>query len=461
MKSGDNRPINGLCRYGVRAMIAEAGPERISELSLSSAWNDQRFGEPLRTTDGRSLTIVHRGAWTHGFGPDFRDAMILLDGRDLLTGSIEIHLSTGAWRDHGHHLDPRYDDVVLHAVLRHDGSETRRSDGALVPVVELGIDVDALRAVPVTATDWARMGGEVCAEELARDHPAEIRAILWRLGDVRLAAKSARIEARLTELPPGEVLYQELLDGLGFSANREPMRAVASRLPLADLETALGTVSPGQRLHLARGLLFGVAGFLPLSPAEALFARIGPAESVEAERFWFETGIAWHDECLPATAWTRARVRPANHPALRLSAAAALVASARGGLVSALLAPLRQGSDPVVALRELATWDGEAGIGEDRAIGLVVNALIPFALALAEHTGDSGLADRAAAAWERLPPAESNEVTRRALRQVAGSSRLANLGARGQQGLLHLDGALCAPRRCYECPIAARVLRTE
>jgi hypothetical protein len=269
------------------------------------------------------------------------------------------------------------------------------------------------------------------------------------------------MEARLTEVPPGEVLYQEVLDGLGFSANREPMRAVASRLPLADLEIALGTVSTGRRLDLARGLIFGVAGFLPLSPVDASFARVGPAESVEAERFWLEAGGAWHGERLPATAWTRARVRPANHPALRLSAAAALVANARGGLVAALLAPLQQGADPVVGVRELAVWDGETGIGEDRAVGLVVNAVLPFALALAEHTGDSRLADSASAAWERLPPAESNEVTRRALRQVAGSARLAQLGARGQQGLIHLDGSLCAPRRCYECPIAERVLRTE
>src|SRR5262249_22525098 len=186
---------------------------------------------------------------------------------------------------------------------------------------------------------------------------------LWRLGDVRLAAKAARIEAKLTELPPGEVLHQELLDGLGFSANREPMRAVASRLPLADLEIALGAVAGGQRLALARGLLFGVAGFLPLSPVDASFARIEPAESVEAERFWLEAGSAWHGECLPATAWTRARVRPANHPALRLSAAAALVANARGGLVAAMLAPLQQGIDPVVALLELAVWDRDTGLG--------------------------------------------------------------------------------------------------
>src|SRR5215211_6634175 len=56
---------------------------------------------------------AHRGTWTHGFGPDFRDAMIVIDGRDLVAGSIELHLRSGGWRAHGHHLDPRYNEVVL------------------------------------------------------------------------------------------------------------------------------------------------------------------------------------------------------------------------------------------------------------------------------------------------------------------------------------------------------------
>jgi hypothetical protein len=349
---------------------------------------------------------------------------------------------------------------VLHVVLRHDGGETRRSDGAIVPVVVLDVEPDDLRRVATEAIDWHRVGGKVCAQEATRERPAEIRAILWQLGDVRLAAKSARMEARLTEVPPGEALYQELFDGLGFAANRAPMRAVANRLSLADLESGLGMVPAERRLDLARGLLFGVAGFLPLSPGDAALARIGPTEAAEAERCWRAYGRAWHEASVAPTDWTRARVRPTNHPALRLSAGAAMIANARGGLVAALLAPLQHGADPVVALREMATWDGELGLGADRAVGLVANALLPFALALAEHTGDGTLADAASTAWERLPAAESNEVTRRALGQVAGDARLAKLGARGQQGLIHLDASLCGPRRCYECPIAARVLAT-
>ena len=86
---------------------------RVSELAVSETWHAQEFDGPLRTVDGRSVEVVHRGTWTHGFGPDFRDAMLLVDGRELRTGSVEVHLRTSAWVAHQHHLDPRYTDVLV------------------------------------------------------------------------------------------------------------------------------------------------------------------------------------------------------------------------------------------------------------------------------------------------------------------------------------------------------------
>ena len=353
---------------------------------------------------------------------------------------------------------------MLHVVLRHDGAETRRADGALVPVAEVAALLPTpLHPVSPATVDWDRFGREVCAADLARRAPSVVRAELVRLGDVRLAAKSARLEARLTSEPPGEVLYGEVWDGPGFSANREPMRALAARLPLAALDAALATVPGAARPALALGLLFGTAGFLPLSPADAAFAGVAPDAVPAIEAAWARHGAAWFGQTLPPTAWTRARVRPANHPVVRLAAGAALLTAATGGLVAALLAPVRAGADPVAALRDLAAGKGVGGgsgpgLGADRATDLIANAVLPFALAYAEHTGDAALLDAAARAWERLPAAAPNEVTRRAGRQVAGDARLGAVGARGQQGLIHLDQSLCAPRRCFECPIAHAVL---
>jgi Protein of unknown function (DUF2851) len=285
-----------------------------------------------------------------------------------------------------------------------------------------------------------------------------VRSVIWRLGDIRLAAKSARLEARLSAVEPAEVLYQEIWDGLGFSANREPMNLLASTLPIAALERTLATVPIASRLTVSRGLLFGVAGFLPLSPSDANFAHLSPSDVTCAEEAWRIHGSPWRYETLSPLVWTRARVRPANHPLRRLSAGAALIANAAGGLAPALLDEVRAGGEPAQLLKTLSASPPEITLGDDRAHAIVANGVIPFALALAEHTGDVQLSEAASQIWERLPNAGPNEVTRRALRQVAGAARLPGLGSRGEQGLIQLDSALCVSRRCRECPIAALVV---
>jgi hypothetical protein len=441
---------------GVMAQDPEQEQDRPVEIAVSRAWHDGRFGDLMVTTDGRSVRVIHRGTWSHGAGPDFRDAMVEFDGQTLATGSIEIHLRSSGWTQHRHHVDPAYNDVILHLVLCSDPFVTRRSGGGIVPVIEL--DRSMLDTVePVTAVDWSRFGGAVCAEQLTRDAPRAVRAILWNLGDRRLAAKSARFEARLTGSPPSEALYQELWDGLGFSANRIPMRMLAERIPLSSRESTLAFVPTATRIRLAQALVFGVAGFIPFAPADQSMANLSAIDVIEIERLWREYGAPWRDLTLPATAWTRAGVRPANHPVRRLVSGAALLATP-AGLVASTLEPFRSNLDPVEHLQRLSSVGGVSTLGHERTISLIGNIVIPFALALAEHTNDTELSAAASGTWERLTSAESNAITRRAQRQVAGRARLTGLGFRGQQGLIHLDQTLCSPRRCYECPIAAAVM---
>jgi hypothetical protein len=433
----------------------------VPEIALSAAWHAGEIPGDLVTAAGEPVQVIHRGAWSHGHGPDFRDSLLLFGGRELRSGSIEMHLRTRGWAEHGHHLDPAYDSVILHVVVHHDGFETRRSDGALVPVVEFGA-LDPERIPEMAGWEWDRVGGNVCAEAICRDNPPAIRAILDQLGDIRLAGRSARIEARLAAEPPGDVLWAELLDGFGFSANRAPMRALAGLAPVARLESLLLATSAADRLAAARGLLLGIAGFLPLSPAEAHLGRLGSEDVRALEGAWQSWGASWHEVALPAALWTRARVRPANHPVARLlSAANVLHAGARrGGLLPTLL-ELLQDDALIERFRDLTGSAAPSRIGVDRAIDMAASGIIPFALALAAHSGDASLLDAGSAHWQRLPAPAANAVTRRAQRQVAGRAPLGHIGARGAQGLIHLDTTLCQPRRCFECPIAAQQITVK
>lgn len=431
----------------------------IDEHDLCAAWAAYRAPGQLHTIDGRRLDIVHRGVWTHGFGPDFRDAMICLDGVELRTGSVELHLRTRGWTDHGHHLDPRYNTVVLHVVAEHDRVKTLRQDGVEVPVLLLPVERATPSATRVVEV-WSLVGGAVCAEDLTRREPQRARAILKELGDARLSGRVARIEASLHGAPPAHVLLGLLFDALGYTANREPMRAVADQLLLCGGLDRLMRALPNHRLALARAMLLGIAGYLPLSPTEANLAGMSPVETAAVEQLW-SSAASWIGDRPGTLDWQTTRVRPANHPVVRLSQAASLLVSLADQPVGALLSLLDETDAPGERLRRLAALATTPPLGVDRARAILTNVVVPFAVALSHVSGDRDLEERAIAAWDRLPPAESNAKVRDAKRQVAGGASLAGLGARGQQGLIHLHDTLCGPRRCYECPIAAWVLSEQ
>ncbi len=445
--------------FAITEPVTESRPHSSSplpEIAISHWWRFADLSKPFTFTDGRSVSIVFRGVWTHGTGPDFREAMIAIGQTEIRSGSVEIHRNTSDWYHHGHDRDPAYNDVILHVVLHNDRTETRRADGAVVPVVVL--PAGTIPPNEAAATGWSMVGGDVCAAHLVTTHRDALRAAVHDLGDRRLGSKSARLEAQLASRQPGEVLYSETMDGLGYSANREPMSTLASAVPLQTIEMLMSTIDPERRAHLAMAALLGVGGFLPLSPQIQEVGGLSSDDVSEIEALWHSHCSAWHDLTMPPTGWKLSRIRPANHPARRIVAAAAMVARADGGLLFNLIEAVRQDSSLDPLLTRWATWNGQRLLGEGRAGALAANAIVPFALALAAHSGDDDLAIAASRCWESLPGEEPNQVTRRAIRQIAGREALGSWGARGMQGLLQLDATLCAPRRCFECPIAQVVV---
>lgn len=433
---------------------------RPRELAMSAAWHGALARE-LRTLDGRRVNVIFHGHWSHGFGPDFSDAMIEIEGEGLVSGAVEIHGRSSEWTAHGHHLDPRYNTVILHVVSRIDSAETRRIDGKIVPVVTLGIPDDVLISIDSRLPEiWTELGGEVCAEDLASREPERLRAAIGCLGDQRLDSRVRQFEGELSLAPVGDIALKGIFDAFGYSENRAPMRAVAERLIRARIRDRWAVEAPDpQRSSRRAAMVLGSAGFLPMSPVDTHISGLSPQQLTDIERAWFMMMSTAGETPVPATDWTSARTRPANHPVARLMCASALMDRTDGDPFSVSLEHVSMRSNIPEEIRRLSNAPDRPALGQARAVGLTANVILPLALAFARHIADPELEDAASDAWSRLPVAEWSRPARRARYQVAGDSRLDRLGERGIQGLIHLDRQLCTPRRCYECPIAAEVVR--
>ena len=374
------------------ATLRQVGAEG-SEAALAERWA-AGFRGALRLEDGRPLKVVFPGIPGGGAGPDFRGA-ILDAGGDLLRGDVEIHLLASGWRAHGHHLDPAYADVVLHAVGHNDcaGPITYHHTGRGIPTVVLPPAVDGPHGFPLPFTP-------PCALEAARGRPS--RETLQRLGLRRLRMKAAAVQSLVASAWSGQALYALALETAGGPSNRAAFASVARRLPLAAL------------LELADGSPF------PRRAAMAAELRGAAARLVVR----------------------RAGLRPMASPSRRLEAAATFCAgwwpenSAPGWP-----AALTPGTLPPRPL--------PASVGRALAIETWVNAVLPVALASGawpEQACESGLlALPSPGTYGKLKPLGGW--------LGKGGARPFDSAATLQGGLL-LHADYCTKGECGRCPLS-------
>jgi hypothetical protein len=360
------------------------------ESALAERWAAGPRG-PLRLEDGRALRIVFPGVPGGSSGPDFTDA-ILDAGGDLLRGDVELHLRASGWQAHGHAADPAYAGVVLHVVAANDSTSavTAHHCGRLIPILVLPV------AVP------AGLPGFIppCAVEAARGR--EFAPALERMSLRRLRAKAARVQPLAESTGPGQALYALALETLGGSANREPFAALARRLPLASLlESSAGNGAP-RALTLAAGLK-------------------GAAATIVVRR---------------------AGLRPMASPGRRLEAA------------TTLFARWWPGPEPAwpASLAPPASWRMAAapGIGRSAAIELLVNAVLPVALA-----SSAWPEPEVESAWRNLPsPGVYGRLKKLEGWLGSGGSPPFTTAARLQGGLL-LHNDYCTKGACGRCPLSS------
>jgi len=416
---------------------------------------------PLATEKGERVEVVYPGRRNGAHGPDFRDAVIRLDGR-LLRGDIEVHVRASDWRTHGHHRDPAYDRVAVHVVFEDDGVPACRSGGDTVPLVTLegcGLAAGSSSQVP-------------CRGMVARGGAERLGECLDRAGEERFLARAAGFWRDIIRLGAGQSLYRGIMGALGYAENKHAFLALAERVPLQVLEGLADGAGEGECATRVQACLLGTAGLLRTlgwrRPSVGGANRISAAVLEEAwglVRGGMPAGVMSPEE------WHLCQVRPNNSPLRRLVAMGLLIHRYRGGgLVTGVLEGLREEPGHRRVRRHLeaavmvTAHGGQAGsrltsggqgpalIGRERAAAIVVNVLLPFAFAWGGLCGQQETAARALNLYREYPSLAANAVERHMKLQFGATGKLIS-SARRQQGLLHLYRTRCTQGMCPDCEL--------
>lgn len=405
-------------------------------------WKSRMFGRKLTDSDGRTLEVIDPGRHNQDAGPDFFNSKIKADGTEW-AGNIEIHVKASDWMRHGHHKDPAYDSIILHVVGVAD-QRIRRSDGSLIPQVELTMPEDFFRTFSTleTETDTVR-----CCSSLKALSSLTVTDWLETLSIERMQMKSDRIRTIYANCGNDweQTCFIILARALGFGLNGDPFEMLARSIPLKILHHH--SDNPLQ----IQAILFGQAAMLDSS----LFIFDEYYQLLCREYYFLAR--KYNLRPMRPGLWKYARTRPQNFPHRRI---AFLSKACEGGF--ALFSRILETKGSEEMARALFSWTlegywhshfsfdtenktGGNTLSKTSVTSLLINVTAPLLYAYGATRGDPDLAEKGLDLLAELP-AEANSITR----------DWENCGLRGKdalrsQALLQLRKEYCDKRKCLYC----------
>ena len=452
--------------------------KNIDEHFVQTVWDEQRFFDfDLKSTDDRSIQVLKPGFWNSDEGPDFVHAELLIDG-DLHAGDVEIHIRSSSWYNHEHHLNPRYNRVILHVVFLNDdiNLRTRLQNGKRIPTLELmdrldtsiGDLLDERSVTQQASASDCRVTGKTLKIEC-------VQSVFDQLGQERLREKADAMQDSLIRIDFEQLLYEGIMEALGYAKNRKPFRELAQRVPLSDLL--------GKSDESIQAILFGVAGLLPSQSQQETDWEEGDRKFIERlESIWESAEQSKNLTCMTTEQWHFAKMRPANYPSRRIPAIAQIISRCQDTLMmdflpliesaatanKRTLARIRRRLQENLTPAPFGYWEnhshfgkgipqrGAALIGADRANDIIVNKLLPTTLLWAEQCESPTLAEAVQRLYDSYPKLQENRFTQQIETQIFSQEqpiKLISPSAKKQQGAIYLYKNFCSSQLCDLCPI--------
>lgn len=381
------------------------GGEPLTERHLQALWYDRDMRPPvLHDAAGAEIRVADPGEWNLAPGPDFKNATLEVGKeRRRVYGDVEIHLRPSDWTAHGHGGDPAYENVVAHVTWT-DGPAppSLPRDAFSISIgrtmaAEIGFTPEQ---IDLTAYPFARLPiDERPCRTLFDGNPDLARTVLSNAGAKRMIVKSRHFSVELAGSPDSrrQVMYEALMEALGYRHNAKAFRFIARRIPYDSAMAESDTL-------------------------EQAFAALG--SFVE---------------------WDMRNVRPNNTPQKRLASAAKFFGSGHMENLLDCSDFSQAGCKKIFAI--LAS---HGLMGHGRASAAIANILVPIALA----------EGRIKAPPDWLPPEDLSSPMRLTAFRMLGrdhnpSAFYLNNGLR-MQGLLQIHREFCLELYpdCKNCDVA-------
>ena len=418
----------------------------MTEKLLQYLWQFQYFNKSvLRSVNDEKLEILLPGILNHNQGPDFINAKIKID-TTVFFGSVELHLKTSQWMEHGHHHDLNYNNVILHVVFENDSNLV----GHHIPVLELQPRIPALLLHRYTHIMQAN-SFIPCAATIS-----EIKDITWIAWKERLLAERLTRKAKLVfefleknTFHWEETFWWMLARNFGIKVNSDAFEAVAQSISTAILSRHKS------QIHQLEALIMGQAGLLNCKFREDYPNLLKKEYSFLQKKYGLQPiHIPIHF----------LRMRPGNFPTIRLAQLAMLVHHSVH-LFSKIL-EMNRVTDIQKLFRITANdyWHyhylfdeptpfKRKTLGTEMINKILINTVVPIVFAFGLHHKNEGYKSKAINWLEELA-GETNHITK-GFTQL----QMTNSNAYDSQALIELKTQYCDHKLCLQCAVGNALLR--
>jgi hypothetical protein len=433
----------------------------IREELLHHIWKYRLFRLPLLDMDDLPVELVDPGQHTRDSGPDFFNARVRSEGL-LWAGNVEIHKKASEWYQHGHHLDPAFDNVILHVVIDPD-CQVRNSRGREIRTVRMEIPPETRRRYELLMNNPELVP---CWRNLPLVDLERMNLWLEKLLIERFEERVARIRGDLASCAGDwqEVFYRSLARAMGQHVNADPFEMLARSVPRETIRKHCPD------LISKEAILFGQAGML--GEKENLPGGNNLESTSDLDLYFSELCGRYNFlqnklglQPISGFLWKFLRLRPDNFPTIRISQLASSLEK-----YPDLYRQLQDHPDPLEGILKLELkaseyWNThyrfrrespprEKSPGKDRMTGLFINAVLPVLFAQNLIRGNPSRVQELTEMLVRIPP-ENNRIIR-----MWKSLGMAVPDGFSSQALLHLTNNYCIFKRCLSCYAGSQITQS-